>query len=104
MEFSPYFTTLFISYIIILKKISQGPVPYVYTHTYIYTSSSILGMCRPREFVFQCHIFLSFHTIHEVLKVRMLKQFAIPFSSGPRFVRTLQHDPSILGGPTWRGS
>ena len=25
----------------------------------------------------------------------------IPFSSGPHFVRTLHHDPSILGGPTW---
>ena len=28
----------------------------------------------------------------------------IPFSSGPRFVRTLHHDPSILGGPTRHGS
>ena len=26
------------------------------------------------------------------------------FSSGPRFVRNLQHDPSILGGPTGHGS
>ena len=46
MEFSPCFSTLFISYIIILfKKISLGPVPYVYIHTYTYTSSSILGTC-----------------------------------------------------------
>ena len=29
---------------------------------------------------------------------------AIPFSSGPSFVRTLRHDPSILGGPNWHGS
>ena len=29
---------------------------------------------------------------------------AIPFSSGPRFVRTLHHDLSILGGPTQPGS
>ena len=35
-----------------------------------------------------------------VLKARRLKWFAIPFSSGPHFVRTLHHDPSILGGPT----
>jgi len=28
---------------------------------------------------------------------------SIPFSSGPRFVRTLHHDPSILGGPTQHG-
>ena len=31
---------------------------------------------------------------------KILKWFAIPFSSGPRFVRTLHHDPSILGGST----
>ena len=30
--------------------------------------------------------------------------FAIPFSSGPRFVRTFHRDPSILGGPTRYGS
>ena len=38
-----------------------------------------------------------------VLKARILKWFAIPFSSGPRFVRPLHHDPSILGSPTWHG-
>ena len=26
----------------------------------------------------------------------MLKWLAIPFSSGPRFVRTLHYDPSVL--------
>ena len=30
--------------------------------------------------------------------------FAIPFSSGPRFLRTFHHDPFILGGPTQHGS
>ena len=45
-------------------------------------SSSILGTYRPGEFIFQCHIFLPFHTVHEVLKARMLKCLAIPFSSG----------------------
>ena len=39
-----------------------------------------------------------------VLKARILKWFAIPFSSGPHFVRTLHHDPSVLGGPAWHGS
>ena len=67
-------------------------------------SSSILGTYLPGEFIFQCPIFLPFHTVHGVLKARILKWFAIPFSSGPRFVRTLHHDPSILGGPTWHGS
>ena len=56
-------------------------------------SSSILGTYRPGEVIFQCPIFLPFHTVHRVLKARMLKWFAIPFSSGPCFVRTL-HDQS----------
>ena len=34
----------------------------------------------------------------------MLKWFAIPFSSGPRFVRTLHHDPPVLGCPAQHGS
>ena len=46
--------------------------------------------------MFQCHIFLLFYTVHGVLKVRLLKWFAIPFSSGPHFARTLHHDLSIL--------
>ena len=37
----------------------------------------------PREFIFQCPIFFPFHTLHGVLKARILKWFAIPFSSGP---------------------
>ena len=52
-------------------------------------SSSILGIYRPWEFIFLCHMFLPFHTLHEVLKARILKWFAIPFSSGPRFVTPL---------------
>jgi len=63
-------------------------------------SSSILGTYRPGDFIFQYPIFLLFHTVHGVLKKRILKWFAIPFSSGQHFVRTLHHDPSILGGPT----
>ena len=49
----------------------------------------------------EVHLSLSylfaFHTVHGFLKPRILKWFAIPFSSGPRFVRTLCHDPSIVG-------
>ena len=67
-------------------------------------SSSILGTYQPGEFTFQCHIFLPFHTVHGVLKARMLKWFAIPLFNGPRLVRTLHHDPSILGGPSRYGS
>ena len=50
-------------------------------------SSSILGTYRPGEFIFQCPIFLRFHTIHGVPKARILKWFAIPFSSEPHFVK-----------------
>ena len=39
-------------------------------------------------------IFLPFHTVHGVLKARMLKLFAIPFSSGAHFVRTLHYNLS----------
>ena len=63
-------------------------------------SSSILGTYQPGEFTFQCPIFLPFHTVHGVLKARILKWFAIPFSSGPHSVRPLHHDLSVLGGPT----
>ena len=44
------------------------------------------------------------HTVHGVLKAGILKRFTIPFSSAPTFVRTLHHDPSVLGGLTPHGS
>ena len=66
-------------------------------------SSSILSTYRPGEFLFQYPIILPSHTVHGVLKARILKWFAIPFSSGPYPVRPLHHDPTILGGPTRHG-
>ena len=36
-------------------------------------SSSILGTYLPGEFIFQCPIFLPFHSVHGVLKARILK-------------------------------
>ena len=36
-----------------------------------------------------------FHTVHKVLKAKLLEWVPIPSSSGPRFVRTLHYDPSI---------
>ena len=65
-------------------------------------SSSILGTYQTGEFIFQCSIFLPFNTVHGVLNARILKWFAIPFSSGPHSIRPLHHDPSVLGGPTWQ--
>ena len=54
--------------------------------------------------VFWILSFKPFHTVHAVLKARILKWFAIPFSSRPPFVRTLHHDLFILDGPAWYGS
>ena len=42
-----------------------------------------------------------FLIVHGILKSRILKWFAIPFSSEPCFVRTLHHDPFIMHGSTW---
>ena len=69
----------------------------------ILISSSILGTYQPGEFLFQYPIILSFHTVHGVLKERLLKWFAIPFASGPHSVRPLHHDPLDLGGPKQHG-
>ena len=66
-------------------------------------SSSILGTYQPGDFIFQCPIFLPFHTVHGVLKAGILEWFAIPFSSGPHSVRPLHHDLTILGGPARHG-
>ena len=51
------------------------------------------------EFIFQYHISLPFHTVHGVLKERMLKWFAIPFSSGPR--SSVLSELSIMTHPSW---
>ena len=56
-----------------------------------------MGTYSPGEFIFECPIFLPFQTVYGVLKVSILKWFAIPFCSGPCFVRTLYRDPSFLG-------
>ena len=48
--------------------------------------------------------FCLFVLFHGVLKARILKWFAIPFSSARCFVRTLHHGLSVLGGPTRHGS
>ena len=58
-------------------------------------SSSILGTYQPEEFIFQCPIFLPFHTVHAVLKERILQWFAIPFSSGPCFAKEESEKASL---------
>ena len=51
------------------------------------------------EFLFSYPIILPFHTVHGVLKARILKWLAIPFSSGAHSVRPLHHDLPGLGCP-----
>ena len=79
----------------------QLGVVFVWLHPFILSgvispliSSSILGTYQPGEFLFQYPIILPFHTVHGVLKARILTWFAIPYSSGPHFVRSLHHDLS----------
>ena len=43
-------------------------------------SSSILGIYRPGELIFQCHIFWSFCTVHGVLKARIPKEISPEYS------------------------
>ena len=64
----------------------------------LFFPSSILGTW-PGGLIFWCHIFLPFHMVHSVLQTIITKWFAIYFSSGPHFARTLHSDPYILGGP-----
>ena len=65
------------------------------------SSCNILGTYKLREFIFQCPNYLPFHTVQGVLKARILKWVAIPFSSESHFFRTLHHDHSVLGGSSW---
>ena len=51
----------------------------------LFFSRSILDTYQPGRFIF--HIFLLFHTAHEVLKAWIPKGFASPLSSGPHFLR-----------------
>ena len=86
---------------------SNGPV----SSSWIPICSSFLPLdirlsfhqfCRLTKFSGPLHkaeAIASFHIVHGVLKARMLKCFAIPFSSGPCFVRTLHQDQVVLGCP-----
>ena len=59
-------------------------------------SNRILGSYRPGKFIFQCSIFLPFHTVHGVLKARILKWFAIPF-----YMDLILSDLSTMTRPSW---
>ena len=61
-------------------------------------SSSILGTYHPQEFIFQCLIFLPFHTVHGVLKARILS--GLPF---PSPVGHILSELSTMTHPSWVG-
>ena len=55
-----------------------------------------MGTYRPGEFIFQCHIFLPFHTVYAVLKARILKW--LPFPSPEDNVLS---ELSAMTHPSW---
>ena len=59
----------------------------------------MLGTYQTGEFIFQCPIFLPFHTVRGALKARILEWFAIPSSTGPHSVRTVHRDLSTVTCP-----
>ena len=59
-------------------------------------SSSILGIHGPGEFIFQCHIFLPFPSVHGVLQARILKWFAFPSP-----VDHILSELSTMTHPSW---
>ena len=94
---------IFLHEILPVPNISNWVLFLLWLHPFILSrvispliSSSILGTYRPGEFLFQYPIILPFHTVHGVLKARILKWFAIPFSSGPDSVRH-----STVTCPSW---
>ena len=87
-----------------LKQLSSSSSSNVTGAIYLLFSISMLGTYWPKEFIFQCHISLPFHTVHGVLKARTLKWFVLSLSRGQCFVRSLHHDLPFLGGTTWHGS
>ena len=60
-----------------------GSISLFFLELFLHSSSGASrGPYRLWEFIFQCHTILPFHTVYGVLKARILKWFAIPFSSG----------------------
>ena len=73
-----------------------------YTYYYVYSSDQISHSVVSDSL--RLHGLHAVYTVRGVLKTITLKWVAIPFSSEPHVVRTLHHDPSVLGGPAWFGS
>ena len=76
-----------------------GSIPSFFLELFLHWFPVAYCTYWPGEFLFQYPIILPFHTVHGVLKARILKRFAIPFSSGPHSVRSLHLDLPVLGCP-----
>ena len=77
-----------------------GYIPSLFLELFLLWSQ--VAYWAPGQFIFQCPMFLPFHTVHGVLKARILRWFAIPFSSGPHsvtFCQTSPPPPVCLGWP-----
>ena len=59
-------------------------------------SSSILGIYQPGEFIFQCPIFLPFHTVHGVLNTEVICHSLLQWTT---FCQTTPPWPVHLGQP-----
>ena len=80
-----------------------GPIPSFFLELFLHWSPVAYWALTDLGSSSFSPIILPFHTVHGVLKARILKWFAIPFSSGPHLVRPLHHGTYVLGGPTWHG-
>ena len=66
----------------------------------LFLCSSQVGYWAPTDLGSSSFSVISFYLFILFIGFSRQEWFAIPFSSRSCFVRTLHHDPSILGGPT----
>ena len=82
---------------------TTGYIFFLWLHAFILSevispliSSGLLGTYQPGEFPFYCPIILPFHTVHGILKVKLVNWFGIPFSSDH-----ILSDLSTMVRPSW---
>src|SRR5574337_699766 len=80
-----------------------GSIPSFFLELFLHQSPVAYWAPTDLGSSFQCPIILPFHPVHADLKARILKWFALRFSSGPHSVRPLHHEPPNLEGPTGSG-
>ena len=68
-------------------------IPSFFLELFLHWYPEHIGHLLSWGFHLSVSYFLPFHTVHGVLKAIILKWFAIPFSSGPHFVR---HGSNII--------